>query len=385
MANGNEKQGMDASGGKGQNSPLAGNGNLQWLVPRLMMFCLFAIVVAILVWELSSLLLLVLGAVLGAVVLRSISQKVAGLTGMSDRLAVVVSLLLVAALLSGGMLLLGAVVISEIIALFERLPAIISDLSQSWNLQQVAQWLEDQEMFSFGNASIISNVTGFSATVIGVLINVLLVVAGSVFFAIDPETYRNGILQLTPRHQRRHVGETLDALAMALRRWMRGQLVSMLCVGVVTTISLMIVGVPSAFALGAIAGALEFIPYVGPISAAVPAILIALGESPVMAIWVAGIYFAIQQAESVLLVPLIQQRAVRVPAGLMVFSIIAFAIIFGPLGMLFGAPLTVIALVIVKKLWIREELEEETVLPHEMSANPTGSRFSGTNSSANAL
>jgi PAS domain S-box-containing protein len=100
-----------------------------------------------------------------------------------------------------------------------------------------------------------------------------------------------------------------------------------------------------------------------PTSAAVPAVAIGIGDGPVTAAWVIGLYILIQQLEGNLLMPLIQQRMVRLPPALTIFAILGFALLFGPLGVLFAAPLLVVGFILVKKLWVRETLDEDTSLP----------------------
>jgi predicted PurR-regulated permease PerM len=98
--------------------------------------------------------------------------------------------------------------------------------------------------------------------------------------------------------RRRHAGET----ATVLRAWLRGQFVAMLAVGLITWLGFLLLDV--ALGLAFLAFLLEFIPVLGPIAAAVPAILVGLSVSPMLGLWVMLLYIAIQQVESDLLLPL---------------------------------------------------------------------------------
>jgi predicted PurR-regulated permease PerM len=122
---------------------------------------------------------------------------------------------------------------------------------------------------------------------------------------------------------------------------------------------------PSALVLGLLAGLLEFIPFAGPIIAAVPAVLLALVVGPDMALWVAGLYLVVQQLEGNLLSPLIQQYAVDLPGVVLLFSLIGFGILFGTLGVVLAAPLAVVTLVLVKRLYVIETLDTATPIPGE--------------------
>ena len=116
-----------------------------------------------------------------------------------------------------------------------------------------------------------------------------------------------------------------------------------------------------------IAGMLEFVPYVGPIASAVPAIAVGLTEGGWTALWVVVLYIVIQQAESILLTPLIQRKAVDLPPGLIIFSILAFGILFGMGGVVLGTPLTVVAVILVKN-FIRERDRRREVSKSEGDA-----------------
>jgi predicted PurR-regulated permease PerM len=146
---------------------------------------------------------------------------------------------------------------------------------------------------------------------------------------------------------------------------MLGTFVSMGVVGLVTGIGLWLIGVPSALALGLLAGLLEFVPIIGPIAASVPAILLAFSHSTEMALWTAGLFILVQQLEGNLIQPIVQRYAVDLPPALLLFSVVAGGLLFGIVGIIFAAPLTVVTFVLVKRLYVREVLDTETKLPHE--------------------
>jgi predicted PurR-regulated permease PerM len=133
-------------------------------------------------------------------------------------------------------------------------------------------------------------------------------------------------------------------------------LIAMAVIGVATAVVLTILGVPSALALGLIAGLLEFIPYIGAIVAYIPLGIAALGQSLETFWWVLGAYIVIQQTEGNVLMPLVQKRTVELPPVIALFSLVAMAMIFGPLGIAFGVPLTVVLLVGLRELYIGEVL-----------------------------
>jgi predicted PurR-regulated permease PerM len=193
----------------------------------------------------------------------------------------------------------------------------------------------------------------------------LIVLFGGMFLATEPRFYRTGAIKLVPEDKRALLAQAMDESENALRLWLKGQLLAMLVIGVMTGTGLWLLGVPSWLVLGILAGFFEFIPFAGPILSAIPAVLIALVQSPELALWTALMYVFVQHSEAYLIQPLIQQYAVDVPAVVLLFSLLAFAVLFGAIGVLFAAPLTVVTYVLVKRLYVREALGTPTPIPGE--------------------
>lgn len=190
-----------------------------------------------------------------------------------------------------------------------------------------------------------------TAIVFGGLMDVVLVLFLAMYLAVDPRTYRNGFLLLLPKAVREDVGSALDASGAALRKWLVGQLGAMVVVGVLTGLGLWAVGVPLALTLGILAGVLDFVPFIGPLLAALPGILLAFSESPQVAVYAALVYLTVQFIEGNIVLPLAQKWAVSLPPVLCLLGIVAFGLAFGFLGVLFATPLTVVAMVLVQRLY----------------------------------
>jgi predicted PurR-regulated permease PerM len=172
------------------------------------------------------------------------------------------------------------------------------------------------------------------------------------YLAVDPAMYRNGFLLLMPPAHRQRVGEALDSAGIALRKWLVGQLGAMVMVGVLTAVGLAIAGVPMAIPLGILSGILDFVPVIGPFAAALPGILLAFAQGPQVAMYAALVYITVQFLEGHLVLPLAQKWAVSLPPALGLLSIVAFGLVFGLMGVLFAMPLTVVAVVLVQKLYV---------------------------------
>jgi predicted PurR-regulated permease PerM len=240
---------------------------------------------------------------------------------------------------------------------------------QNWiGIGDLENWLAERAQSILEAGSLVSSVAGVTGRALAIAANVLLVVVAGIYLAIDPGTYRRGVLAIVPVRHRADAAETMVLLGQALKLWLLGQLLAMLLVGTLTAIGLWLLGVPSALALGFLAGLLDFVPYVGPVLAALPAILVGLGESPATVMWILGLYLLVQQVEGILIMPLVQQSTVHLPPVATLFAIVAFGILLGPLGLIFATPLAVFCFVLVKKLWIRDTLEEKTAIPGEAEA-----------------
>jgi predicted PurR-regulated permease PerM len=181
----------------------------------------------------------------------------------------------------------------------------------------------------------------------------LLIVFLSIYFAADPELYRRGALALLPARRRVQGAEVMDRVAMVLRKWLVTQLIAMATIGAVTTIALLILNVKAAFALGVLAGLFEFIPTVGPLLSAVPAVAMAFLDSPQKALVVAGVYVGIQFLENHILIPLLMKGGMDLPPALTVVTQALLALVFGFLGLLVAVPLLATVMVTVQVLYVQ--------------------------------
>jgi predicted PurR-regulated permease PerM len=193
------------------------------------------------------------------------------------------------------------------------------------------------------------------------------VIVGGIFMAARPGLYRRGLIKLVPEGGRDNAALALEDSWKALRLWLFGRLVSMVLVGLLTGLGLWWIGIPAALTLGIVAALLEFVPFLGPILAAIPAILLALAVDPTLFLWVVGLFLVIQQIEGNIIAPLVQQQAVELPPALLLFSLVAAGLVFGIVGILFAEPLTVVLFVLVKRLYVREALNTPTPIPGEDS------------------
>jgi predicted PurR-regulated permease PerM len=314
---------------------------------------------------LSDILLLIFGSVLVAVVLRSIARPINKATLWGRRWSLIAATLGIVVALSLVVYLFGAQIGSQLFTLVEKLPAAAESLSKTAPLLSVSELVKGS---SVGN--LVTSALSWGTTVFGGVATLFVVLIAGIYIAIDPRIYRDGLLKLFPKGAHEQVAATLDDAGDALRRWLGAQLLAMIMVGVLIGVGLAIVGVPSALGLGFIAGVLEFIPIVGPVVAAVPALLLASTQNWEMVAWTLAVFVVVQQIESNLIMPLVSGRAVDLPPAVGLFAVVAIGILFGPLGLLLGYPLAIVTDVAVRRLYVREALGEDVKIGGERVTSP---------------
>jgi predicted PurR-regulated permease PerM len=201
----------------------------------------------------------------------------------------------------------------------------------------------------------------FLSSTITVAAGLFLILVLAIYVGADPGLYHAGLMGLFPRGARDQAGAVLTRIATVLRRWLVTQLVAMVVIGVVSTVTLLLLGVKAAVALGVIAGLLEFVPTVGPILAAVPAIAMGFLDSPEKALTVGLAYLVIQQLEGHVLIPILMKEGMDLPPALTIVTQAVMALLFGFLGLMVAVPLLAVVIVPVKLLYIEGVVRDAEV------------------------
>lgn len=316
-----------------------------------------------LTWQLRFILLLAFGAVLLAII---ISVAAGGLTKWL-KLPSSLSYPLVVVLMLGIPIFafwkFGSDIAGQADQISDALPIALDRARNLLADAGLTQWAEKSMDELSSGSNMYSTLTGALMTLGDALLNLVVVVVGGIFLAARPQLYRTGFLKLLPARSRDLADTNLTEMTSALGLWLKGRLVAMLLVGAITGLGLWLIGIPSYLALGLLAGLLEFIPFVGPIISSVPAVLLALLGGPSDALLVIGLYLLVQQLEGNLITPLVQQHAVDLPPAVLIFAVLIFGLLFGVLGVILAAPLTVVLFVTVKRLYVREFLQTYTPVP----------------------
>lgn len=305
------------------------------------------------VWYAWELILLAFAGFLLAIILRTFSNWVAKYTGLGPRASYAATI--------GALLLLVGIVA------WLTVPDIISQGSQiakiiPASLARAKDYLGRSGWGRYILQSIRSESNGFrlrevaSSVADAAAAGVVVVVVG--FYAgLNPGGYSRALLSLVPRDRRAMAAHVAEEVVYTLRWWLLGQMVPMVTLGVASTIGFFLLGIKLAFILGLITGVMVFVPYLGAILSAVPAILVALEQGPQKVLSVLILYLILHVLEGYILTPIVQKRAVRLLPILTVLSQLLMWMWAGLLGVAVATPLAAAGLVMVKMLYLHEEIE----------------------------
>jgi predicted PurR-regulated permease PerM len=182
-----------------------------------------------------------------------------------------------------------------------------------------------------------------------IVLGLLLFIALTIMLLVNPSPYRQGFILLFPAFYRQRVHEILNKCATSLTGWIKGTLMTMSFIAILSYIGLSLLKVPLPLVNAVLAGLLEFIPNVGPTLSVIPPALLALSDVPWKALAVVALYFGIQQVESLIIVPLVMESQVSLLPAITLVSVVVFGSFFGFIGVLLAVPL-----VIVCQIWIKE-------------------------------
>jgi predicted PurR-regulated permease PerM len=315
-------------------------------------------------WAIAHVVLLAFGAVLFALVLQSAGAFFRDRLHVPERLAFPAAVLVVLLTVAGLLWVFGTELATQIASLVHVVPDSLHRLAAWLGGRRWGEWIRGQAHqidFSKAGSGAVSGFVQAFTSLLAALGYAVLIVVAAIYAAAQPRLYRTGMLELIPPRQRKRGAEVLGVTARALRLWLLGQLLAMTAVGLLTGFGIWLIGVPNPLALGVIAFATEFIPFIGPIIGAVPAILSGFALSPSTAVYAVIVALIVQQTENHLLQPLIQKRVVSLPPMLTLFAQVTMGLVFGPLGLLFATPLMVVALVAVKMLYLEDVLREPEI------------------------
>jgi predicted PurR-regulated permease PerM len=322
--------------------------------------------VPVLIWFLFDVILIVVGAILIAVLLHLVAEPFMRWGKLPEPIALILSGIFIIAVVAGAGYLFGSQIEGEFTDVLQRASDAVAQIMQQLQGSQSGKLMLQHVQGGSGVslASVVGNV--FSVSV-RFLEGLVVTVIGGFYLAAQPKLYRTGLAKLFPRRMRKEANEILDDIGLALRLWLIADLMQMVVIGALVTGAVWLIGLPSPLALGVIAGLAEFVPYLGPIVAAIPAILVATTQGMDAVVWTVIAYLVIHQIEGNLVAPLIQRQLIFIPPAVMLLAIVTVLFVFGDFSVIFAGPIAVVIFVAVNKLYVRDSLHEKTVLPGEQT------------------
>ncbi|PIT98472.1 MAG: hypothetical protein COT71_00480 [Candidatus Andersenbacteria bacterium CG10_big_fil_rev_8_21_14_0_10_54_11] len=318
-----------------------------------------------LLWLVRVVALVLFGGILLALFLHRTARLVRRLLPISDTLAVLLVLALLLAVLAGS----GSLFAATIILQFEELAHIVPEalIRASAALERFPALQRQLEFFLPSSGSYIAPAHQVAAGLRGAVSTTswvvgigFLAVILALYTALNPGLYVRGLLHLVPPPLRGRALLAVQRSTSVLWWWMLGRAATMLIIGTLTTVSLWLLHIPLAGSLGLLAGLFSFVPYIGPILASVPAVLVGFTQGPGVVILVLAVYIGVQFIEGNILTPVLERRMIRLPPSLAVSMQLIAGVLAGPVGVMLASPLTALAIVLTQTFYVEGMLGDET-------------------------
>lgn len=330
-------------------APLPPGHHDDWRLFRHALIVMAAAGIAVITWQLAQLLILLFASVLAALLFHDLALTLKRWMRLPMSAALALAVLLPLTIIALVFALFGNLMIDQFETLSEQLPAVLKSTEDWLNRSDTGRATiaaikgyapEVDTVMSFAQATIAN--LGAVATAVAVIL------VGGIYFAAQPDLYLKAIRSLVPHAGQPRLERTLIALHIAVTGWLKGQAVGMAFVAIGTSIGLAIAGIPSALAIGLVAGLCEFVPYLGVILVTVPAVAIGFSISAKTGILTVIALVTVQQLQGNVVTPLAQGKLADLPPALTIFSLIGAGVLLGPLGVIFAVPLTIVILVLLK-------------------------------------
>ncbi len=251
-------------------------------------------------------------------------------------------------------------VVDQLDQLTKEMPRAFENLRQKIERYEWASKLMDEipstSQLATKSSGVVRTATDAVSTTFGAIVAMVVIVFIGLYLASSPELYLGGLLLLVPIRHRARGREVMNSIGHTLQWWLLSKIIAMAVIGVATWAGLSFLNVPLALILGILAAMLTFIPNIGPIVSAIPALLLAMMDSLTAGLYVALLYFSIQAVESYVLSPLLQQKIVSLPAALTMAAQVFFGVLLGGLGVVLATPLTAAGMVAVRMLYVEDVL-----------------------------
>lgn len=332
------------------------------VIRRTLLWIIGIALIFLFVWYAWELLFLAFAGLLLAIILRALADWIEEHTPLGPRasFAAVVCGLLVLIVLTTWLIV--PRLISQTVQILHIVPR---SLEQAEDYLEQRKWGDYIVRFAtraMANFDVGPKVAKSISGLLDAVAAAVIVAVVGLYAAANPAGYANGLLRLVPKEHREETRQVGLDVVYTLRWWILGQLVPMVVLGIATMIGLWALGVPLAFTLGIFTGVMIFIPYLGALASEIPAVLVALAQSPRTAVYVLILYLGVHAMEGYILTPLVQKRAVRLLPIVTILAQFLMWILTGLLGVAIATPLAATGLVLIKRLYLHEKIEHRRSL-----------------------
>lgn len=323
----------------------------------LWVFVIAAVIAAL--YLAMDLLILAFGSVLIAIVIHAIADLYENHLRLGRKRALTAAIFTLLGLLGLLGWLFGVEFRSQVNTLVVALPGLIDQLDTYMSQSPVGAKVADAVRAAFAGSRVAQDIGELVRGAGTLLLNAIIVLFGAIFFAVDPKIYERGLLLLVPPSRRAAMEDALGDVASTLLLWLRAQLIQMTVMGTMVGIGLWIAGVPSPAMLGLLTGLSEFIPYVGPVAAMLPALGLAATAGTQQLLWALAVFAIVRVVQTNFVTPFVTSRVIMIPPALSLFAIIGTGAVFGLFGLFFSGGILVVTFTLVRSLYLREMLGED--------------------------
>jgi predicted PurR-regulated permease PerM len=298
-----------------------------------------------------ELILYVFAGILLALMLRTAGMWLRTATGLSIRWSMTIVLSLFVITLFVTIWIFGLQIVHQADELFDTISKAYSQFQSKLQQYRIFRQL----VATTPAVNLGATATAAATGLLWMAAAVVLVLFLGVYLSTGPQEYVESFLNFFSDDHRVKASIILESLGGALRWWLFGQLIAMVAVGVLTTVGLLVLKSPMAVSLGVMAGLLTFVPYVGALVSAVPAILIAMTQSSHLAVYVMLLYLLAHVVEGYIVVPIVQHKLVYLPPALILTTQLFMHAFAGATGLAFATPAMVVAMVLIKRLYFKQD------------------------------
>ncbi|MBD3232702.1 MAG: AI-2E family transporter [candidate division Zixibacteria bacterium] len=321
------------------------------------------LLILLIIQQVVQMLLVALAGLLLAVFLNGIAKPFRSKTKLPQALSVTIVVFGLVLLLVVSVWIMGPHIAEQFSSLTERVPTALENIEgglqeSKWGRDLLSRLPEVKEKIPF-ESEFIWGITGVFSTALGTITSLLVILFIGLYCAADPDLYINNFIKMIPKEKRKRAREVITAMGNALRMWLLARVASMVVVGILTAAGLSIIGIQLALTLGIIAALLSFVPFIGPPLGAIPALLVALAESPILAVYVLITYMIVQTLESYIITPLIFSTTLSLPPAFLITIQVVMGVLFGAMGIAMASPLTVAIVVLVQMIYIQDILKDD--------------------------